>query len=83
VGCECGLMAESGREMGTSSEKAEEITLVAVDGLFAMVYNTMFDYRFRGSQLWCQLIEKYFSAIGGREADAEGKGGSTGLIVSM
>lgn len=42
MGCECGLMAESGREMGTSSEKAEEITLVAVDGLFAMVYKAMF-----------------------------------------
>jgi hypothetical protein len=37
VGCECGLMAELGREMGTSSEKVEEIALVAVDGLFAMV----------------------------------------------
>jgi hypothetical protein len=46
VGCEYGLMAESGRELGTSSEKVEEITLVAVDGLFAIVSNTMIDERF-------------------------------------
>jgi hypothetical protein len=46
VGCEYGLMAESGRELGTSSEKVDEIALVAVDGLFAMVYNTMFDCTF-------------------------------------
>jgi hypothetical protein len=58
-------MAESGCELGTSSEKAEEIALVAVDGLFAMVYKAMLGCRFRRSQLWCQLLEKDFSAIGG------------------
>jgi hypothetical protein len=80
VGCEYGLMAESGRELGTSSEKVEEIALVAVDGLFAMIYNTMFDCRFRGSQLWC------LSAIGGGRQTQRVQGGfqrSTGPIVSM
>ena len=83
MGCEYGLMAESGRELGTSSEKVEEITLVAVDGLFAIVYNTMFDCRFRRSQPWCQLLEKYFSAISGGKRVQEDFEEATGQIVSM
>jgi hypothetical protein len=79
-------MAESGRELGTSSEKAEEIALVAVDGLFAMVYNTTSDCRFRGSQLLCQLLKKDFSAIGGGKQAQRVQGGfqrSAGQIASM
>jgi hypothetical protein len=86
VGCECGLMAELGREMGTSSEKVEEIALVAVDGLFAMVTRQCLVVGSEGRSFGVSYLRRASRPFGEGEANAEGTGGfrrSTGQIASM
>jgi hypothetical protein len=66
------LMAELGREMGTSSEKVEEIALVAVDGLFAMVTRQCLVVGSEGRSFGVSYLRRTSRPFGGGKSTLEG-----------